>query len=203
MKRAAGFTLIETLVTAVIALIIPAVVIAVLKVSSAQLSENSVGLRLTQIADGVSESIHRAALKATYVYEWNEGSAGCPVAVNVAVENLTGVVFCDDTRAIIAGFRVIRLTGSESYLGKLQEWKAGGAWSDITYSSDVVKVTIDNLDHYSEKKRNGLFGIRNDGFFFWYNMRFNMSIAGVRDSLPLQTQSAVCRNAPSVLDKWK
>jgi type II secretory pathway pseudopilin PulG len=202
MKSEAGFTLIETLVTGVIALIIPVVVIAVLKVSTSQLSWNSAGLRLTQIADGVSEEIRRAALKATYVYEWSIAEGGCPDPVAVpatGMQNITGVVLCNKDRAVIAGYKVTRLSGAESDRGVLEELKAG-VWKPVAFSSDVVKVTW-NSDPFIQKKP-GLFGIQDGGYFFWFNFRFDMSVSGVQLKLPLQTESAVCRNAPSMITGW-
>lgn len=199
MNRQAGFTLVEALITGAISLMIPVVVIAILKVSNSQLAANATGLKLTQIGNGISEEIHLAALRATYVYDWDEAEAGCPPGNPVDSINLSGVVFCDQFKNVIKGFRVVRLTTPNEHLGALQEL-VGGVWVPILFAEDPVTVTWDPTPHVV--KAQGLFGITPLGDFVWHNLRYDMLVAGQRTTLPVQTQSVVCRNAPSRPMSW-
>lgn len=200
MKGQRGFTLIEALISGTIALGLPAVVIVVLKVSSSRLASTSNVLKLTQIANGISEDIHRTALLSTYVYNWEEVLVGCPPATApIATHHLTGVVFYDQACAAIKGYRVVRMSSPNTDRGEMLELIAG-AWTPINYAGDFVRVTY-NPDAYSVKAT-GLFGIFPKGDFTWHNLRYDMEITGTRTLLPMQTQSVVCRNAPSRLMSW-
>lgn len=200
MKKQAGFTLVEALITGVISLIIPVVVIAVLTVSNTQLAANSTSLKLTQISNAIAEDVHITALKATYVYAWNEAEAGCPIGTDpVSQLRLSGVVFCDKVGNVIKGFRVVQMPSPNSHLGTMEEL-IGGSWNPILLAEDPVTVTWDPNPYVV--KANGLFGIFPKGDFVWHNLRYDMVVAGKRTFLPVQTQSVVCRNAPSRAMSW-
>ncbi|MDB5050484.1 MAG: hypothetical protein JWO30_3555 [Fibrobacteres bacterium] len=196
MKAQRGFTLIEAMVAGIISVIIPGVVITLLRVNNSQLSSNSTQMRLSQIADVVSEEIHQTAVSATYVYSTSEaGVGGCPVGDPIDQLNLDGVVFCNAAKAMIKGYRVVRLSVGNP-IGRLQERLPGDPdWKPFIVGSDTVKVTI-NTNPYNLKS-GGIFEITDKSQAVSFNLHYDMRVAGVRDSLPVQTESVVCRNAVS------
>jgi hypothetical protein len=197
MKSQGGFTLIEALVAGTISVIIPAVVITLLRVNNTELASNTNALRMTQIADLVSDDIHRTAFAAAYAYSDGEFTgAGCPAAAPDPGQrtDLHGVIFCDADKALIKGYRIVRTSGSSAN-GRLEERiGSAGAWKPFTVGEDTVKVEWDPWSYL--QKAGGLFGVYSAGEFMWFNFRYNMKIGGVAATLPTQTESFVCRNHP-------
>lgn len=200
MSSQSGFTLIEGLVAGIISVVIPGVLLTLINVNNTELAYNSTQLRLTQIANVVSDDIRRTAFKATQVYSTAEaGPGGCPLGdPNPAhLFDLTGVVFCDAAKQMIKGYQVVRVSPG-STIGRLEEREFGAAeWSSVVIGSEEVQLDF-NPNPY-QQKLGGLFGLStgSKGQFMFFNFHYRMNVANVPSTLSMQTESVVCRNAPS------
>jgi hypothetical protein len=107
---------------------------------------------------------------------------------------------CDKDKNILNGYRI---GGQSEGRDTLEEYvPAKGIWQPMVYAGNTVTVS-DDIDRYYQKVGGtGFFGISPNGAFLWFNLRLDMTIGGTRDSLPLQTQSVVCRNAPERMESW-
>jgi type II secretory pathway pseudopilin PulG len=199
MIRQRGFTLIEALVGGIISLVIPATLIVVMTISNRQIGNGAAQMRLSQISTAVSETFHRAGLNATSVYNEMEAvGTKCPVGKPASHLNLTGIIFCAANGDIQAGFRAATTIGDRA---KLEEYIPGAnpIWKPMVFSGDTVKVNLNPSGKGYTQKWGDLFGVDTMASFAWTNFRLDMEVGGGRQSLPLQTQSIVCRNAPSKL----
>lgn len=200
MKREGGFTLIEALVAGGVSLVIPATLIAVMTISNREIGNGTAQFRLSQISTLVEETIHRAALRATSVYDETEavGTTTCPAGAPIHGSNLKGIIFCGWSGDIQAGFRAGASSGGRAIL---EEYVPGGdpLWKPMVFAGDTVKVTLDPSNKGYTQKWGDLFGVDGNAAFAWTNFRLDMKVGGVSQVLPLQTQSFVCRNAPKRL----
>lgn len=198
MRNQSGFTLIEALVSGIISVIIPGVLLTLIKVNNTELSYNSSQLRLTQIANVVSEEIRGTAFRSAYVYSGTEEAAGaCPGANPVQLFGLTSVIFCGADRQVLKRYRVIQVVDGT---GRLEERAAGAAeWTPVVVGSDTVKMHLDPNPY--QQKLGGLFGLiaGSRGQFMFFNFHYNMRVGTTQTTLSMQTESVVCRNAPSYL----
>ncbi|MDB5103252.1 MAG: hypothetical protein JWP91_941 [Fibrobacteres bacterium] len=200
MKTQSGFTLIEAMVAGIISVIIPGVVITLLHVNNSELAFNSTQLRLTQIANVVSEEIQRAAVKATFVYAEEDASPPtCPVldpplgdTFNAKESVNQGIVFCDKDKNVFKSFRVVALAGG---IGRLEERNLGGGWNPFVVGSDTVYM--DNNPNSFRPKSLGLFQAALAGHYVSFNFHYNMRVAGLPATLPMQSETFVCRNSVS------
>lgn len=204
-----GFTLVESLVTGIIAAIIPAVIIALLKVNNGQLSQSSAQLRLAQIYDVISDDIHRAADSAGKAVG-NAAKPSCGDGL-VSVPNPYGVVFCDSTGTTSEkAFRLFNpIADAAGTYTTLQEWtRDNPAWRNFKVGSDSVLVDADPSSD-NQKGAPGVFGLyepANAGLIgspptyeaLWFNLRLRTSLGGTVFKLPVQTETVICRNA----DPW-
>jgi hypothetical protein len=204
MTSQSGFTLVEALVAGVISLLIPAVLITALSVSNRETGKGSSAMRLSQMADAVSEDIHRAGLSASWVFDYADAVAGekCPAGPPVDKDGITGIIFCDANHDIRKGYKVEPIKDG-SGRGILEEYARGKnpVWVPVVFAGDQVKLTMDP-DGYNEFKSKGLFGIDANAGFTWFNFRYDMDVNGTHIILPLQTQSVVCRNVPERINTW-
>lgn len=200
MRNQSGFTLIEAMVSGIISVIIPGVLLTLISVNNTELAYNSSQLRLTQIANVVSEEIRETAFRSTSVYSGTEEAAGlCPVPGAAATQEfgLTSVVFCDANRQVIKRYRVSFFVQGT---GQLEERAAGvPEWTPVVVGADTVRMHLDPQPY--QPKMGGLFGLitGSKGHFMFFNFHYNMRVGTTQSTLSMQTESVVCRNAPSYL----
>jgi type II secretory pathway pseudopilin PulG len=193
MKSQSGFTLVEALVTGVIGAIIPIAIISLLRVNNAQLEKNSAQFKLAQTYGVVSEEIYRYANLATTVVQPGPCSPGLEVT---GVPQYSGVLFCDQNGQTMHGLKVIASDG----FSKLQEWSPGTGWTDFLIGTNPVYLMA--YPQGPPQKVDGLFNIYGPnytpGYPGCFGLRFNlrpyMVVSGVADTLPVQTESVICRN---------
>ncbi|MEO7423968.1 MAG: type II secretion system protein [Fibrobacteria bacterium] len=196
MKRdQGGFTLIEALVAGIISVIIPAVVITLLRVNNTEITANSTQMRLTQIAGVVSEELRASAEAATWVYYYAEAlpPGPCPNTPPVISGPVTGVAFCDSAN-FIDSYQINQIgTGNTGWL--MKRTGPTGALQYFIVGQDTVRVTFNPAPFVQTPPGlGGVFGLSANGKSLWFNFRYDMNISGTPTTLPLQTESLICRN---------
>jgi hypothetical protein len=71
---------------------------------------------------------------------------------------------------------------------------AAGALDYFIVGEDTVRVTYNPSPYLQDAALGGLFGISPNGQSVRFNFRYDMNISGTPTTLPMQTESLICRN---------
>jgi hypothetical protein len=194
-----GFTLIEALVTGIISVIIPSVILTLLNINNSQLSVSSSHIKLNQVYDLVSEDIHRATENAAMAVQGPGGLTSCPQNPAITASFPTGVVLCNSNGFFVKGYKVV--ASEYTNIMKLQERDPADLdWKPFQIGLNEVLLVNPDPQGGPNLKVNGYFNIYNGN----QGLRFNLLMVNrisptVIDSLPVQTESVICRNVTSAM----
>jgi type II secretory pathway pseudopilin PulG len=176
----AGFTLVEVVVTGVIAAIVATTILTVLLMSNSEIQAGLANLRLVQIQAIVSEQIQKSSRIAFCVKMLGDGSS-LPNLADINRPGLQEIVLCDSLGDTLSGYQI-------HASGILNEFKrepglASGFYPFMVGDSAVrVDVTTSNFSILPRRR-----GIT---FTLYYQIQTNTlyTFPGIRET-------SICRNA--------
>lgn len=176
----AGFTLVEVVVTGVIAAIVAATILTVLLMSNSEIQAGLANLRLVQIQAIVSEQIQTSSRIAYCVKKPGDGT-GLPNLTDIYRPGLPEIVLCDSLGDTLSGYQI-------HASGVLNEYKrepglASGFYPFMVGDS-VVRVDVSTSNFSILPRRRGI------TFTLCYQIQTNSlyTYPGIRET-------SICRNA--------